>query len=658
MTDVIGYAVEQGVAFLSLTAPPGNALTRGLRAALMEMIDRAEEDPTVQEIALIGAGYGFSSGADMGEYQTGFAEPALRDLCARLDFAEKPVVAALAGKVSGAGLELALAAHCRIAARDAHLALPEIRLGLPPMAGGSQRLPRLAGAKLALEMLVGARGLSALAPDARRLLDGLSQGDLRRDVVQFCRQLRAAETPPMPSRDRRAGFEDMAAYQEQIATARDRIAGSEESAARRILALVEAAPLVPFEAGLAMEEDAFTECLASDSAQALRHAFFAERDARRFGGADLPTVPSIERIALLGGGALAVQIAAAALNAGLAVNWGTRDAAAREDGVAQLRQLFAQIVPIGEDAGDRVETRMAKLRTGDSAAMVEGADMILHAARGQGDVPAPPHLVRAVAMQARVDALGLRFAPPVFATRLVEIIHGPEADPRQIATALALADRLKKLPVHVTSTGSSLAGSLMAALHRAADALVDLGADPYAVDRAVQAWGWQAPPFQTRDVMGLAEFGQAERADGAQNWSAAMVQEGRSGRSAGAGFYNWSQGGASEDPAVQAHLDAIRKPQPMSDSRIITLLLGAMANEGTRMLDRGMARRASDLDVVAMLGLKFPRDRGGPMKAVSLRGLFPVATDMTRMGHPDTAFWTPEPVWHELIKNGRSFDAL
>ncbi|CUH82654.1 enoyl-CoA hydratase-related protein [Tropicibacter naphthalenivorans] len=648
MAEQVGYHVVEGVAFLNVAHPPVNALSRPVRVLLMEALDRAEEDDAVSEIVLKGEGVTFPAGADLSEYEQKLTEPFLRDLCERVEYCEKPVIALMHGTVYGGGFELALAAHYRLAARSTRVSLPEVLMGLTPSGGATQRLPRLAGAKVALDMMLSGGVLVLDRAPGQQLVDELFDGDLRGAAVQFCHKLREKGQGPRRLSQARDGFADPKAYQSEINTRRASLPEGDDARAQ-ILHLVEAAPLLPFEAGLAMEQDAFEEALGSDAAHALRHSFVAERNARRF-PARPKALPKVNRIAVLGPGPLAMQLAVAALQSGAAVNWGAKDVARLDDGVRQLREIFAR------SSKGAVEARLKLLTTGESAEMVKGADMILHAAKGQGDVPAPRELPRAVVMAGRVDALGLRFAPPVFATRLMEVIEGPDGTATQMAYALALAERLGKTPVHVKSSGATVAGRLVAALHRAADALVDLGADPYQIDDAVEAWGWSKPPFRTRDTIGLEDFTGQSRALGARNWSAELCEVDRKGWVAGAGFYDWGDHGARPSEAVPRLINGARPVAPMAAADVVELLVGAMANEGVRMLSEGMVDRASDIDVVAMLAQDFPRGRGGPMKMASIWGLFRILKKMERLGHVDTAFWAPMPLWGELVKNGRDFD--
>ncbi|MFZ5961819.1 enoyl-CoA hydratase-related protein [Thalassococcus sp. BH17M4-6] len=658
MSEAILYSVQDGVARLAVAHPPSNVLTRPVRAGLMAGIARAEADPAVQEIMLIGGGRSFPTGDDVTDAGRAPETPTLAELCDRVERCGKPVVAAVHGTALGGGLALALSAHYRVAHRGASVAVPEILLGLMPAAGTTQRLPRLIGAGPTLDILLSGRGFDVTNAPAEGLFDSVTDGDLAEVTQRFCLSLRSGGHGPRPTRDIRAGFGDPAAYQAQLAEARGAAPARPEASRDAVIAAVEAAMLLPFEAGLALDAESAADLAASDQSAALRHGYLAERAAGRF---DLPEdvmLPPIRTICVLGGGPLAMQIAASALQAQLQVRWGTRDPEPLAQGVAQVRALFAKSVARGAVSQARADALLANLTHGDSAAMTPGSDIILHAARGQGNVPAPQGAIRAVAMSERVDELGVRFSVPVFASRLVEVIEGPGAVPAQLAAGLALARAMKKVPVRVASMGDSVAGRMMAALQRAADALVDAGQSPYAIDAALRGWGWSRPPFETRDLLGLAELAGQPRADGARNWSALLAAQGRTGRAGGQGFYTYPAGGGAPeaDPAVARILDGARPiGAPMKASHIVTLIIGALANEGARLLEERWVSRASDIDVVMLLAHDFPRRRGGPMKAADLLGLFAVSQAMRRFDHVDKAFWQPRPLWPELIKNGNRF---
>ncbi|MBN8190228.1 enoyl-CoA hydratase/isomerase family protein [Salipiger thiooxidans] len=655
--DAVDYRFGDGIAWLAVANSPVNTLSRRVREGLGAALDRAAAEPGLRAVVLMGAGTTFSVGADLAELGKPSAGPAIVDLCARLEGFPVPVVAAIHGTALGSGLELALAAHYRIALSSARLGFPEVRLGLIPAAGGTQRLARMIGAKGALDMLLGGGMFVASRAPARGLLDAVAEGDLRAATEGFVRQLLETGQGPRRGSEMRQGFAEPAAYQKEVARRREAAARQPEIAPRELVAAVEAAMLLPFEAGLAFEADVQETCLASDQSRALRAAFVSEGMAGRLGLPGGAARPALHRLAVLGGGGLAAQLVFTALNAGLELRWGASDPEAFLTGVPLLRDAFAEAVKRGALTEEQAQDRMAGLKVGDSASMAADADMVVLAAQGQGDVPVPEGTVRAVACAGEVEALGLRFS----ASRLVEVVAGPGVSASELAAAQALVRSLGKIAVRVTSRGETMAARLVAACQRAADALVDAGQNPYDIDRTFRDWGWTRPPFEARDRMGLRELAAQPRADGARNWSALLLGAGRGGRAAGRGVYDWTEdlSAPREDAALKALLDAERpSAAAMPPDLIRKRVLGAMANEGARMLASGMALRPSDIDVVALHALEMPRWRGGPMHLAGVMKLLALRRAMEGFDHPDRAFWAPEPIFAELVKNGRSFDDL
>lgn len=661
MASPVKSELRDGVAFLILSNPPVNALSQAARQALWEQLDAAESNPEVSEIVLIGEGRCFSAGADISEFGQEPAAPLLFQLCDRVEATTKPVVAAIHGIALGGGFELALAAHYRVALTTARVGLPEVNLGLLPGAGGTQRLPRLTGPSTALEMML--RGQQARA-DSRALetvFDQLLEDDLPAGALAFCRGLRAGGQGPRPTRDRRDGFSDPMAYSTAIAEARKKATDANEPARAEIISAVEMAQLVPFEAGVAFETDAFRSLLETPQSDALRYQFFAERAAAKLPVPEGTNARQVNKVAVLGGGALATHIVIACLNAGLQTSWAVRDPAHLRDGIRLLGQLYDAAVLQGKISAEARKTRIESLRAGDPHEMVRDIDMAILAAPGQMGVPLPEGAIRARAQPGEVRHLGLRFAPPAYSNRLLEVIAGPEVKPEELAAAQALSAGLGKLPVSVHSAGTSIAGRVFDACARAADALVDLGADIYEVDRAMRAWGWRRAPFEARDGLGLQDASLSERAPGAQNWSRVLVDVGRTGRASGAGFYRYEHGKPIEDAEVQTILSALQwgaDALNLSSQQLAWLMIAAMANEGLRILSDGMTRRASDIDVAIVVGHDFPRWRGGPMKAASQYGLLRLSRLMAEMDHPDKALWAPEPAWQDCIKNGRGLDGF
>ncbi|SEL47195.1 3-hydroxyacyl-CoA dehydrogenase [Roseivivax marinus] len=659
MAGQVHLSVTGRIALVEIDNPPVNALTPTIRASLADRLDEIETGPQsdhIDGIVLTGRGRIFSAGVEPSEHDAPVAAsaPDLAALCRRIGDSPRPVIAALHGTTLGGGAEIALAAHDRIATPEARVVFPDIRLGLPPQGGATQRLPRLIGAEAALDLL-----LTGAPRAAVPLLATEAEGPLVAAAIAACEARVASGAPAEEALP--PGLSDPQAFQEALARARAKLGAGIAGVAGRIVEAVEAAQLLPLEAGLALEREAFDEARASDRSIALRHVFTAETRARDFGEDAGPgSAPRIDTLAVLGGGLLAAHVTIAALDAGRHVRWGTRDPAALRDGVERIRAEYERRVARGALSEAAVGARLDRLEVGDRSAMVEGADVVLQAARGQADLRLPEGVVRLSAVPGWVETVGLRFSAPATTHPLVEIILGPLADPVEVATARTLVLALRKVPLRVVTEGPSATGRLTAALHRAADAMVDLGAAPHEVDAAIRAWGWTRPPFELRDATGLKTLAGAPRAEGAMNWSDRMIDAGRGGRAEGRGFYDYPDNGGAprRSEAADALIDGLRPRAALDPEDIVWWSLVALANEGARMIEDGTLRRPLEVDVAAVLGLGMPRWRGGPLLAADRAGPLAVKRTLERMAHPDAAFWEPRPVWTEFSKNGRRFRDL
>lgn len=656
MAELPEYERRDDIAILRVTNPPANALSRAVRTRLALALRSAIADPLVAGIVLAGSGGHFASGADImdgSEAAAGAGSEAvsLRDLCDLVEWSEKPVVAVLEGTVYGGGFELGLAAHARVVVPGARFALPDVRIGLPPAAGGLQRLARLCGAGASLALVLKGQVHRSDQPQFLPLADVTTETDAIAAAIALCK----AQPAPVPTRDRTTGFADPLGYAETLAKARAALGDRPDPLQARLVDLVEAAALLPFEAGLAMEEDAHAEFAASDRTRALRHVVLAERLAWRLDIPPDPDTPGLSSLAVLGGGTLGLQIVLLGLNAGLKVHWGLGGAEQQVSGETQIRQVYEKAVANGGMLGAVAKHRLARLRTGDLQEATANADMVVEALAVGGTGAVPEGVFRFPAFPGAIEAVGLRFSAPLFSTRLVEVIAGPGAQPRQIVAAFSLAKRLNKVPVLVRSTGESAKDRLNLVLHRALDALIDAGACPYAIDRALLGLGWTVPVFQSRDRLGLEAQAQEPRALDAVNWAERLVAIGRRGRTGGLGFYMWGRDGPKPDVEVTDLLDRSRSAKVFDAEHLQRLIVGALANEGARLLRSGLVRRASDIDVIAVLALDFPRSLGGPMMGAGLLGMFRSQRALDTFDHPDKAVWTPDPLWGELVKNGKAF---
>ncbi len=650
--------VTDGIAQIVMTPGPSGRLMRSTLVSLQSDLDRCAPDDSIEIIILRGKGDIFPSGITTPQGGGDDTDNLLSEMCRRIELSPKPVVAVLTGAIVGAGAELALAAHYRLVHQNTRVGFPNARLGLVPSAGATQRLPRLVGSASALEVLI----FGALLPVASGTLKGISdrffEGDTDTAIAEFAKALAAKGARARSTADVRIGFADAVAYQQAVNRFRKRVEASPEIAPKKILAAVEAAILLPIEAGLAFEEAAAEDCSDTEQSKAMSHLFHAEQVvAMQVRRSDLPEVSTI---GVLGGSATALQIVLAGLEAGLQVKWLIRDPNQQRDSVAHVRTVLDAAVSSGRLSRDRAERRQSALHTGADPQILEGAHLVLRATRGQRGVPIPAGVPVAHCLPGADPRLALHFASAASASRLVEIMLGPEATEDDRRIGLALARRIGKLAVVETAPTLSLHDRFQQTLWRAADALVDLGQSPYAVDDALRTWGMAHPPFETADALGLKDVVAFERADGARNWSAFMFQLGRDGRSSGRGFYTYdAQGVAQSDPDALYKINSERAPQTsMPPPQIVRLILGAMANTGAKVLREGVVPRAAELDVLSVFTQLVPNWRGGMMHAIGAEGLLRTTRDMQALDHPDRDLWTPEPVFAELIKYGRSFDDL
>ncbi len=647
-TGAVDVRIGEGIAWLVMAGDAGNRLTSALRSGLLAALARVEKDPEVACIVLSGGNGGFSDGDDPAELDAAHGDPGPAELCRRIELCRKPVIAALQGRALGTGAELALAAHYRLAARGTLFGLPNVALGLPPAAGATQRLPRLLGAGPALEMMLSGRTIRLDETAPAGLLDRLAEGPLDEEARAFCAELRAEGFGPRPVAQRREGFADPIGYQQAVAAHRAEVTASANPARREIVAAVEAAQLLPFAGGLDFEADAYESCRESEAGTALRAVAAAERIAA---AEMVPARPAPRRICVLGDGPLAVPLLQALLPVAAEVDWGCGAPDSLHAGVIALRDRLDESRRAGVLSAEEAEERLSRLRVGPAAEMARAAELILVAGPGQAEVAAPPGVSRLPVYPGRVSEVGLRFAPSPVTARLVEVIVGPRARDGQLADAEALAAQMGCLALRVRSAGESLGGRIFDACCRAADALVDMGQSPFDIDAACRDWGWRRGPFLRRDQMGLARLGAQARAESAANWASELVRAGRGGRETGRGFYDWPEDGLPLASAeVEALLAARRPAAPaLPAAELRGLLIGAMANEGARMLGTGMLRRASDLDLVALQVLELPRWRGGPMYAALRMGARGLREALAGVTHADRAFWQPHPLWDDLV---------
>ncbi len=653
------YSVRGAVGAIGFDNPPMNTLAHGLRASVREHLQNAIDDPAVATIALIGGGRAFSAGAEIREFGTPatLASPTLRELIAAIEASPKPVVAAIHGFAMGGGLELALGCHYRVASREAQLALPEVKLGLLPGAGGTQRLPRALGVERALQAIVSGDPVKAETAAGTPLIDEIIEGDLLEGALAFAQKIAAEGRPLRKLRDLPARIDNAGAF---FAGARERIAKQYRGypAPAKCVDAVEAAVRLPFDDGVKFERRLFEELVATPESKALRHAFFGERAVAKIPGIAQGTRTfEVRNAAVIGAGTMGRGIAMVFANAGFPVKLLEMNEAALDKGLAAIRKNYAGSVARGRLAQDEMDRRLARISPTLAYEDIRDADIAVEAVfedmQVKKEVFAKLDRVMkkgailatntstldvneiAGATSRPEGVIGTHFFSPANVMRLLEIVRGAKTSKEVLATAMKLAKALGKLGVVSGVCDGFIGNRILNAYKRQANFLLDEGALPQAVDKALEDFGFAMGPFAVSDLAGN-DIGWAvrKRQRAAQpdfvysRIPDRLCELGRFGQKTGAGFYKYQPGSRTPvpDPAVQKLIEDYRreigiKPRALGDREIVERCLFAMANEGARILEEGIALRAVDIDMVYLAGYGFPRYRGGPMFHADTLGL-------------------------------------
>jgi 3-hydroxyacyl-CoA dehydrogenase len=670
-----------GIAVLILNNPPVNALSRAVRAALQESLNTALADPAVKAIVLACAGRTFVAGADISELDKPRIEPVTGTLAAALERSAKPTIAAIHGTALGGGLELALGCHWRVAAKDSRLGLPEVKLGLIPGGGGTQRLPRLVGAKLALDMI--SSGEMIAAEDALKagLVDELATGDVRAAAIAFAQRVldekrairRGCDLPPPAA--------DAALFEGKRNELKKGKRGF-EAPLDTVTAV--AASALPFDQGLAREREIFETRRHSSQFRALRHVFFAERDAAKPPGlaADLP-VKEIRSAAVIGAGTMGGGIAICFANAGIPVTLIEAAPDALQRGLDGIRRTYESSAKRQNLAPAEIEKRVALIRGSLKLEDAGQADLVIEAVFEDMDlkrrifgeldrIAKPGALLASNTSYQDVDAiaqattrpgdvLGLHFFSPAPVMRLVEVVRAKKTSDAALASGLAVARKLRKLPVLVNASPGFVGNRMLAERSREADRLLRDGALPQDVDSAMVAFGFPMGPFAASDLAGLDISWRARKAVGMRLPVAdALAEAGRYGQKTNAGYFRYAPGSRTPepDPEVEKIIAGVagcpRRAIPAAE--IVERLIYPLVNEGARLLEEGVAQRPGDIDMVWLNGYGFPAWRGGPIFYADEVGLPVIRDRLDAMARSfGEAKLSPAPLLERRIKEGRGF---
>jgi len=674
------------VAVFTFDNPPVNALSQPVRAALLDSIEAVDADRAVRAIVLAGAGRGFVAGADVREFDRPPAEPMLPAVLSRLEACGKPVVAALHGATLGGGAETALACHYRCASGDLQLGFPEVNLGLLPGAGGTVRLPRLAGWQAALDLMTGGRPIGIDPAIALGIVDRRVDGDLVAGAVAWARELADSGMPPRRVLDlpvppsRPAQFEE---YLRALPASARRL-----PAPPRIVEALASAAMLPAEAALARARTLFLECLASVESRSLRHLFFAERRP----APDPAFVRDVGRAAVLGAGTMGSGIAISLATGGIGVTLVDAKQEALDAGLTRVKSTIDAAERKGRLDAAAATAARARVQGSLTLAAVAGVDLVVEAVFENlavkrevfgrlGELAKPGTVLAtntstldidaiAAASGRPADVVGMHFFSPANVMRLVEVVRGRQSSREALATAQAVTRRIGKIAIPVGNAFGFVGNRMLYAYGREKELMMLEGASPEAIDRALQDFGMAMGPNAVGDLAGLDIGFQArkewqEKPDDSRFYrvSDRLAELGRFGQKSGRGFYRYDGPGKERvpDPEVTEliRVEADRlgiKQRDIDPGEIVTRCILALVNEGARILEAGIAESPDDIDVIWCNGYGFPRHRGGPMFYADTLGLSGVVDSIRALAREHgNRYWEPAGLLARLAVEGATF---
>ncbi|EXL10528.1 3-hydroxyacyl-CoA dehydrogenase NAD-binding domain-containing protein [Aquamicrobium defluvii] len=698
MDNLVGFERRGCIGIITIDSPPVNALGHAVRLGLVAALEEAERDPQVEAIVLNSAGRIFTAGADIREFGKPSQAPTLPEVVAAFDRSPKPIVAALHGTAFGGGLELPMGCHYRVALAGTRIGLPEVKLGLLPGAGGTQRLPRLTGAEQALDMILTGNPVEAEEALELGIVDAVYPGGAALDAaLDFIEKtgIEKLTATPVSSRTDRIANTDPAVF----AAARAKLAKEKPNlfSPQRCVDAVEAAVQLPFTEGLVRERALFQDCMASPQRAGLIHAFFGEREV-----AKIPSLPAgtplrnVEKVGVIGAGTMGSGIAMCFASAGIPVTLVDAKPEALQAGLANVRRTYEGNAHKGRISAEEAERRIALVQPADSVGALTDADLVIEAVFEdmelkkkifaaldkvckQGAILATNTSTLDVDAIAEAtsrpqDVCGMHFFSPANIMRLLENVRGAKTSDDVIATIMDVARRIGKVGVLVGVCYGFVGNRMLHQRGREAMALVEEGAAPEQVDAVLKNFGFPMGHFAMSDLAGVDvgwRIRQERRKAGAPdaiapNWLDRIAELGRYGQKTGAGIYRYEQGDRTPrpDPEVAKILEEYRReagivPRMIDDQEILERCLYSMINEGARILEEGVAQRAVDIDVIWLHGYGFPAYRGGPMFWADQVGLGKIHDTLVAL-HEKTGepHWKPSALLERLARTGQTFASL
>jgi 3-hydroxyacyl-CoA dehydrogenase len=701
MKGTVHYETRDNIALLTVDNPPVNPLSSGVRQGLHDGVKRALDDAAVQAIVLTGAGRAFIAGADISEFGGG-AEQAvsLQDALQVMEDSPKPIVAAINGTAFGGGLEVALCCDYRVAAPTAPVGLPEVKLGLLPGAGGTQRLPRLIGAEKALGFILSGDPIPAPAALSLGIVDEVADGDIVEAGIAYAQKVVAEGGAKRKIRDESAKVDADRGNDEIFANARAQAARRMRGrfAPEMIIQCVEAAVnLGDFDKGMEVEQDRFRQCMAHPQRQALIHLFFSEREVAKI--PDLPKdtpIKKIEKAAVIGCGTMGGGISMSFVNVGIPVTVLEMDGEALDRGLGVIKRNYDIQVSRGRMTEAEVDERMSLLTGTTNYEDLGDADVIVEAVYenldlkceifGKLDGVAKPGAILASntsgldvdkmadATGRPGDVIGMHFFSPANVMRLLEVVRGAKTSPEVIATVMKLGRTLNKIAVLSGNAPGFIGNRMLGQYTRQAGEIILQGATPYQVDSVLNAFGMPMGPFQMNDLVGLDLGWRARKLAGVApedvpitaRVADKLCELERFGQKTSRGYYIYPEGSRAgqPDPEVveiveQTSAELGIERREIDDDEVLKRCLYPLINEGARILEEGIALRPCDIDIVYINGYGFPEVTGGPMFWADQQGLDNVLADIKRFGEIYGGdAWKPAPLLEKLVAEGKGFASL